>query len=336
MTRTRATSLTIAVCAMLSLCLLTACETDSTSSHPGNEVDPSSLYSASNDDGTTGTPTVLPVVSDDKAIPAGQTGELVPGVYAALGELNPEQKLILNKAFHLQVKRCMKDQGFTLLDPPPELEVSERSPILFDGYIGILDVDYAQRFGYQADMETFATGADDDNPVGIREGGNESRSTPEYEFALKVANDGGCRGQAMRSIEQDRPSEDESTPVLARIYQESLKATYADPDYKKAISSWSSCMREAGFNYTTPENAFTAFDGFLVTHERPAPTDEEINTALQDVECKRSSRLADVFRRVFWSHQMEMAEQDRPMLEVLDEVNDQLLRNAQKIIRDLG
>ncbi len=244
--------------------------------------------------------------------------------------MTPEQKLVVDTASYLKVKQCMKDQGFTFLDPAPKLEVQKRSAVLFDGYIGILDADYAKGYGYQ--LNPSSIGMEDERQA---QSGQKYPSA-EYEFALKVAGDGGCLGQTEKLIDKNRPSEDESTPILGKIYETSLTATYADADYKRALKLWSTCMRSAGFNYATPAEAFGAFDGFTLTDAVPDPPAVETKTAVADVECKRSSRLADVFRSVFWDHQVAMAEKNRPTLKVLEEVNAQLLRNAQQIIKELG
>ncbi len=322
----------VAVSALVSVFALGGCTSESAAPvGAGASVDPSSLYESAGGPGSSGAPgaSELPVLSVDDSIPPGETGELVPGVYSSLGEMTPEQKLVLNNAFHLKVAQCMKEQGFTFLEPAPKLEVPERAPVLFDGYIGVLDADYAKSYGYQLNPSSIGF---TDAPA--RD--SEEYPSREYELALKEAGNGGCNGEAERLIEQNRPSEDESTALLGRIYQESLDATYADKRYKKVVKKWSSCMREAGFDYATPLKAFSAFDGFALTDAEPNPSAEEVNTAVRDVECKRSSRLADVFRDVFWNKQFAMAKENRPTLKVLDEVNDQLLRNAQAIIKELG
>lgn len=322
-TSTSSTVMRAAGCALGSLLLLAACTTGNDNPGTQDSVGLSAKVSEP-----------LPVLSDDDSIPPGVTGELVPGVYALLGKPSAEQQLVLDQALYLKVKKCMKDQGFTLHDPPPKLEEPKQPTILFDGYIGILDADYAKNYGYQLNMSSIP------DTSGYRLGKNQTPK--EYEFAFKVAGGGGCLDQAERAIEKDRPSEDDSTPLLGEIYQKSLKATYADEDYEQARASWASCMKSAGFDYDTPLEAFSAFDGFSVNAETmsqkasPQPPTDEIETAVADVECKRSSRLVDVFRHVFWNHQVDMAEKNRPTLKVLDQVTDQRLRNAKQIIKELG
>jgi len=322
-----------------SILLLAACTSEGNGASPDGSVVASSLYqdssgskseaSASGDASAT-----LPVLSKDDSIPPGQTGEIVPTVGALLGDMTPQQKLLLNTAYYLVVKKCMIDQGFTLLDPPPKLETVNSGPILFDGYIGILDVDYAKKYGYQV----FAGTVTDSD----KKGQQRVIGDPKYEEALKVAGNDGCDGEADRMIEKNVPSEDASTPVLATIYQDSLNATYADPTYKQVLQLWSTCMKNAGFDYASPENAFRAFGGFQVTAESavsrslPQPSTAEVNTAVTDVGCKRSSRLADVFRKTLWDRQLAMAATNRPVLKVIEEARSQKLENAQGIIKAYG
>lgn len=226
-----------------SLLTLAACTTANDAPGGGDAVDVSSLYGST-------LPSVKnselqPVLSDDDSMPQGETGELVPGVYALLGEPSAEQKLVIDRALYLKVKTCMKDQGFTLLDPPPRLKDPKQPPILFDGYIGILDAGYAKSHGYQLNMNSI------EQAYRYDIGKNQTYPNKEYEYALKVAGDGGCLAQAEQTLNQGRPSEDQSTPLLGKIYQDSLKATYADADYKQAVDRWSSCMKKAGYDYAT-------------------------------------------------------------------------------------
>lgn len=247
--------------------------------------------------------------------------------------MTPQQKLVLNTAYYLEVKKCMSDQGFTLLDPPPKLEVPTYGPVLFDGYIGILDVDYAKKYGYQ--LFTPAISPTDQGPQSIN-------GDPKYEYALKVAGGSGCDGLASQMIEKNLPSEEQSTPLLAKIYNDSLSATYASPAYKKALRSWSTCMRNAGFNYSSPNAAFSAYKGFEINAQNavnpspPHPSSLEIDTAVTDVGCKRSSDFANVFRQVLWDQQLAMAAKDHPTLEVIEKINTRKLLNAQQMIKELG
>jgi len=216
MRRKRLGSLRIIFVEAASILLLSACAAEDKGTGRSNSVDPSSLYQDSSESQKQAPANgdlsdLPPVLSKDDSIPHGQTGEIVPTVGALLGEMTPQQKLVLNTAYYLVVKKCMRDQGFTLFDPPPKLETSDSGPILFDGYIGILDVDYAKKYGYQ---------------LYIDDAGNQGQKRvsgdPKYEDALKVAGNGGCAGEADRMIEKDVPGEDTSTPLLSTIYQDSL------------------------------------------------------------------------------------------------------------------
>lgn len=273
------------------------------------------------------------IVSENSDIPPGQSGELVPGIGVYLGELTPQQKLVVNTAYYLEVQKCMSSQGFKLLDPAPKLEVPHYGDVLFDGYIGILDRGYAEKYGYQLDASSLA---------GQDQGQRHVAGSAEYENSLKVSGGGGCDAVAVRMIEENVPSEDKSTPLLGKIYQTSLNSTYADSKFKEAVSQWSDCMSEAGFEYRNPKAAFSKYHGFEVSpgavfgSMSPQASDSEIKTAVTDVECKRSSRLADVFRTVFWNNQVSMSDRNRPTLKVLDEIRSQKLRNSQAIIAKLS
>ena len=84
-----------------------------------------------------------PVVSDVPDIPIGVTGELVPSI-SSIFWFTAEQEHTLNRAHYALVKECMEDQGFVFTEPAPVRQDSAISSLLFDGFIGILDLSYLE------------------------------------------------------------------------------------------------------------------------------------------------------------------------------------------------
>lgn len=323
--------------------MFAACTSQAPAVDHGPSVNPSSLYkgsgpSAATSPSTAGSTAPKPSSSNDPAIPPGTTGELVPGIGNILGQLTPQQTLVLDTANYLEIKQCMSKQGFKLLDPPPKLEVPTYGPVLFDAEIGILDKGYAEKYGYQLYLPAIPD--EDQEPQQIK--------PPDVKYINALSGsdgDGGCDAKAYQLLWKNVPSEDKSTPLLGKIYNNSQKATLADPRYKKALRQWSQCMAKEGFDYPTPQAASGAYKGFQTNAQNawavtrgklPHPSKAQVDTAVTDAGCKQSSGLTDVYRTVFWADQEAMAAKNRPTLQVIDKVRAQRLRNAQKMIKELG
>jgi hypothetical protein len=276
------------------------------------------------------------VLSENSEIPLGETGELVPSVWS-LYSLTGEQQLIVDTAVYALVDACMAKQGFTFLDPMPTLETSYTgtSSISFDGYIGLLNDQYASVFGYKLDpsllsVETTGMPGSAVDPPSI-----------EYEAAMKgVHNPPGCVDYANAEVYADLPDTSESTRVIGEIYREARRRAEADPVYLEAAADWSACMAVSGFKYSTPAEVNEAFEAFSVTDEAiegvvPDPTEEELATARRDVACKAETRIADVWRQLFWDAQLELELQHRPTLAVARDEQMTLLANAERILAEL-
>jgi len=270
----------------------------------------------------------LPVLTPDTSFPAGETGAIVPRLGATY-ELTPEQDLVVEQARYALVKDCMAKKGFTLVEEPPRRRDATPATPMFDGYVGILDPNYAHKFGYKFDIEILddAEGADIPDPP-----------SAEYELALGGGNSdsGGCAGKAQSAVESGLPDDSKSSEVVSQIYDDAMALTEEDPEYLEALGKWVACMSEHGFEYKTPLLAFSAFDGFTFTTEQFMPSPAEVSTAVTDVECKRSSRLADTWRKVFWGHQLDLERENRPTLEVMMKRNDKRISNAEKALASVG
>lgn len=333
-------------CLAASVIMVAACTSQAPAADHGASVNPSSLYqgpapSAGTKPSSAAAPDTKSASHNDASIPPGQSGELVPDLVGILASMTPQQDQVVNTATYLELKKCMGDQGFRLLDPPPKLEVPKYGPVLYDAWIGILDKGYAAKYGYQLYLPLLEA-TENQDPQQIKP--NDAK----YMQALSGTDgEGGCDAQADRMLQKnvhlpnDTKAEEDRKP-LGRTYDNSVQATFADPKYKKVLRQWSQCMAKAGFDYQTPKAAFGAYKGFQVTpqtafsNKPPHPSKLEVNTAVTDAECKQSSGLPDVYKTVFWSYQQADVAKNRPALKPFQQANAQELRNAQKMIKDLS
>lgn len=328
---------------VMSLTALAGCTPETEPPAGNSSIDPSSLYEVPTSSATENSEEARPsndVPLLDESIPiSGDTGGVVATVWELLSARTPEEQLVLDTAEYLVTKNCMEKQGFTYLEPAPELKPSPPKYQFADETVGLVNAEHAARFGYQYNPAHYIEEVDKPR---------ESSST-EYAYALMVGDDGvGCWTHGGRAIERDLPPgelpggarEEEAYDVAGDIRKRSQKAALADNDYKRALAEWGACMQESGFDYADPWKPFEALNGLDGSADNPddvpAPTPEQLKTAAADIECKQSSRLTVIYQRLLWDNQSALMEKNRPALVILEELDDQRLRTAQDIIEELG
>ncbi|MFJ9483512.1 hypothetical protein ACIRRI_52975, partial [Streptomyces mirabilis] len=90
-------------------------------------------------------------------------------------------------------------------------------------------------------------------------------------------------GISVRTI--TRAAHFERDPVCHNALTQSQRT----PAVQEAISAWSKCMNTKGYTVATPYDADK-----VVPHADGAPSQDEINVALADIDCKKSTNLVTV------------------------------------------
>jgi hypothetical protein len=97
------------------------------------------------------------------------------------------------------------------------------------------------------------------------------------------------------------------------------------------VKEWSTCMKSAGFDYSTPQDASAKYDYLHDTID-----DQEKRTAVKDFECKKSTGLMDVWYEVLHEKQRNLIDQYRPILEKEKNHDKKRVEFAQKVIASNG
>lgn len=102
------------------------------------------------------------------------------------------------------------------------------------------------------------------------------------------------------------------------------EATLNDERFSALKKQWSDCMAEAGYSFSDPAEA--------KDYAWPAKLgDEEINTALQDVQCKGQVRFMDTKLDIEFEHQETLMRDYQPQLQEINDDMKNRMANAQKI-----
>ncbi|WP_369384173.1 hypothetical protein [Streptomyces sp. cg36] len=218
----------------------------------------------------------------------------------------PEQARTIRQARETLIEQCARRYGITLT-PDPELPpLGPKNQM--DWRYGIHERDLTERRGYQVDDKQQARydaalqaqanrpRPPRDTPVVV--GGTKippealattSSDAQEGIVAGKPVPDGGCSGEANRAL---GTSTQGFAPLVDRLMNASYPQSMKEPDVKNVFAHWSTCMRTRGFSYSAPmdandDPAFRASPSGVSRHE--------INTALADLDCRTTYRVAEIW-----------------------------------------
>jgi hypothetical protein len=136
---------------------------------------------------------------------------------------------------------------------------------------------------------------------------------------------GGGEG-ARRRLNHGAP--DLSEPQVAQML--GLRAHLLgrqDSRVRAVFSAWSRCMRQTGFHYPDP---MAANNDPAFTIEQP--TENEIRTAIADVQCKRKVGVAEVWAAVETAYQRQAVDAHHDQLEVIRQAIHIKLVNARAVL----
>lgn len=251
---------------------------------------------------------------------AGRVDEAPPAIAAVSGVtdvaslsfpltaygLTTEQFISVEKAIALLGADCMRRFGFDWTAP----RIPDAPKGMLAGRYGITDAQTAARWGYQppadhAKAEPPADGGYSTPAAMAVYVGNPGKT----HNGLKIP-DGGCVGEAR-----------------LKLGQKSGDRAEADPRVRDRFARWSSCMKQAGFDYANP---WAANDDPRWSGDVPAP--QETATSVADVRCKRESELIGLWYAVEVAYQNRLIEQNSEALRAEQHAAQDLLRNANAVL----
>jgi len=223
----------------------------------------------------------------------------VQPVSSATGPLSEAELDRLYDAEQLLVRDCIEQKGF-------EYWPSARRPIpeLRDFPYGVDDVDWARRYGYGIGLEAKFRTMDDEHPnqkyfrsltserrqqfVAVVNGpapvGLEAR---DIDGNRVTHSDKGCSAEAQRKLYGDLPGWYRATKLTNGLPRARAFRILSDQSFKPLVTTWSSCMKKAGFDFVAPVESAR-----LMSTRTGVPAAEEIRTAVAEAECLQTSGLA--------------------------------------------
>ncbi|MDX3239394.1 hypothetical protein PV392_27640 [Streptomyces sp. ME03-5709C] len=246
-----------------------------------------------------------------------------------------QDTVALADAAHRLQADCMADYGFTVTLPPAGTTPPPNdNDANIERRYGITDHITAGKYGYglpeelqhqqrlqmpkmsQDEIEVF-TGFSSLNP------GEPNRSPAPSIYKGKHIPKNGCAGLAEEQI----GAKDLDFFLVSELDGRSLTQSQETPEVQKAIADWSQCMNTKGYAVDTPYHA-----NDLITHVDGAVSDEEIDVALADIDCKDATNLVKIWFDTETRIQNQQIIDNRSELTQAKERNSDALIAATKIV----
>lgn len=297
--------------------------------------------------GVAGTVMAIAVVSGCVGAPAPEESfdpsslspsAILPGTYALPLDavLSPptDEYNAREDATWRAVAECMSKQGFEFSHESNYTQGAGQGT-----YYGITDADQAAVYGYrpawlQGSDQTGGQepGATGEEPVAEVPGYSQALMGNEADHVQIKDEDSGsvvanydptsCWGSAMDELQPGWGQRYALEEVARQIALDAYKQSYDSQVVIDGFASWSDCMREAGFDFATPDDAYTS------VWPGEVPGQDEIRTAVSDAQCKESTGLNKAWSGEIARLQTEALEKHPGLVERWTEIQNAALDAA--------
>ncbi|WP_409473957.1 hypothetical protein [Streptomyces sp. HC307] len=219
----------------------------------------------------------------------------------------------LMQARNVLIQKCMHGLQLDYTPPKPQKRVGPKT--MTERRYGLADADLAAASGYH--MPGAAVRPESTVPA------DQYRALTGKGAGSRVP-EGGCVGEAERALAGKRHFgvSDLSQDLNARSYKLSMQ----DKRVQEVFHSWSACMSNAGYKYPDPMAAMSAPE-----FSRAEVGNGEVETAMADVRCKKSSNVIGVWYTVESAYQQKLIEKNSKKLDAISMAKRDQLDAARKV-----
>jgi predicted ATP-binding protein involved in virulence len=200
---------------------------------------------------------------------------------------------------------------------------------------GIVSLQNAKENGYREGSKQETPANDGQEGISISDGKGGKKFVPYKDEAEKeyYKHQPICQSQYTTAmidyagtISQDEDKKLSETRTVAKSQAKT------DSHVLEATAKWGACMKEAGFDFKTPQDA----SSFEWTRPQGDPDEKEKKTAVKDFECKKSTNLMTTWYDVLHEKESGLIDQYRPILEKSKNQEKKWVEFAQKVIANGG
>lgn len=220
----------------------------------------------------------------------------VPTPYAQF-MLSPEEEATLNFARELLLDECMRQFGLTSSINSYKSWLSLEHQLRISGVayrFGPTVEDFAAQYGYgplpspqlvtvspqgKWDFEVFHGAS---SPDELARAGMNPQSPGDYN-GIPIP-PGGCVNEAFRDLDDDGGIGWGS--IAMGHWAVSMGEMFESERYQMLVADWVECLGEAGYRVTDPVNDAGDIARLRGSRTGPTPSQEELDLAIADVECK--------------------------------------------------
>ncbi|MDR1448513.1 MAG: hypothetical protein LBI63_06140 [Candidatus Ancillula sp.] len=245
-----------------------------------------------------------------------------------------EDELIISIGEWTHKNLCLQKVGRTNNDAKPTLDSSKPKiwPTI-DYNWGIVSLENAKENGYRPGSEHGDLNGQTEGVMSNDGKGNTTtRPYKDDDEKESYLQSGACSKEYDNAESKSfdfHLTDDEDKKDVELITTPKTQAK-SDTRVLSKVKEWSTCMKSAGFDYATPQEA----SSFAWPAEEPE--DQEKRTAIKDFECKKSTGLMDVWYEVLHEKQRILIDQYRPILEKEKNHDKKRVEFAQKVIANNG
>ena len=193
------------------------------------------------------------------------------------------------------IDSCMASRGYAV--PKPAVPESTLTAEITARRYGIESLDVAQVDGYH--LPSLVNNTRSNSAPAMSDAANDS-----FYGAGKYANQ-GCSTQAWAAV-----GPYPATAAAEKISAGGFTASQSTPAVTSATAAWSACMTAHGYHYSSPLKSIAD-----PKWNTPAPTRTEIATAVTDVNCSATTKLASEWHSAESAMQSNsIAKSDRAVL----------------------
>ncbi|MFY4721036.1 hypothetical protein [Streptomyces sp. LaBMicrA B280] len=242
-----------------------------------------------------------------------------------------QDSVVIERAGRSLETECMTRYGFTVtfppagVNPPPNADDSN-----MPRRYGLSDPAAAARYGYELPPDTTKhPQAPKLSAAAVavltgRKGLTPRAAKAPSSYRGQKVPEGGCQQEAF-----DKIGARIDFTLVSHLDHDSLVKSQEEPRVRKAIKTWSTCMKTEGYAVADP---YTAFD-LVPRDDSGAVSQREIAMATADVECKKKTDLIAIWYGVDASIQKQQVEQNQLALQQLKEKNTRAVKAAEAALR---
>ncbi|MFE3120125.1 hypothetical protein [Streptomyces niveus] len=234
--------------------------------------------------------------------------------------LSEKQLLRISKGYGYTVEVCA--QRFGLSFTPTPLSKNDTAPRNSRRY-GITDHAVAKTLGYHADFSR----KEKENAIKPGSDLDSVLSGKVRVFSGKAVPAGGCIGEAQELINRgtrELDTVDKAQELSRASYDLSMK----EKPVVQGFGRWSQCMKEAGHTYLRPIDPFND-----EKHSTSSISKAEIATASNDMACKDSTDVVQVWNTVETRIQNRLIKENQGELDAIRKDNLRRLTNAEAALK---